>query len=219
MFKRKYIFETNHTRVARYFSNSLVFIVLLFFVYSLFCFIFIYVSKSENQFSQTHLYNRAPDLISVFTGDAGRIPYALKKSKEYKQTKIFITGVYSRNTVETLLKPLHESSLIDKNFLEIDYQARNTVENVLSTLRYMRTNQGIKKVLVISHDYHIMRIKLLFNNLKNRNSQYEIFFHGIKTDYSNFRNIKILYKEVFKLIRTYGFILFWDPDLPATFDK
>ena len=72
-----------------------------------------------------------------------------------------------------------------------------------------------KKYGCIEIDYHIMRIKLLFDNLKSKNTSYKFFYHGIPTDYSKFRNIKILYKEVFKLIRTYGFILFWDPEYPT----
>jgi len=215
MFKRKYIFETDRTRLVRYLKNSSILFIILFVFYSLFSFVFLYVSNKENQISEAQFYNRSPDLISVFTGHFGRIPYALKKAKEYKQSKIFITGVYARNTVDTLLKPHADNFGIDKNFLEIDYQARNTVENVLSTIRYVRKNIGINKVLIISHDYHIMRIKLLFDNLKNKNTSYKFFYHGIPTDYSKFRNIKILYKEVFKLIRTYGFILFWDPEYPT----
>ena len=40
--------------------------------------------------------------------------------------------------------------------------------------------------------------------------EFDIHYSGIKTSYDNWRNLKILYKEVFKLLRTYGFLVFWD---------
>jgi uncharacterized SAM-binding protein YcdF (DUF218 family) len=157
-------------------------------------------------------FNRPPDLIVVFTGDQGRIPYALRKAKELKQSQIFITGVHSKNSVQTLLNPLTLSEDFDANFLEIDYLARNTVENVISTLRYLRENRSLKTVLIISHDYHIMRIKLITNKIKASSDQIEFFYEGVPTSYANKRNLKILYKEVYKLFRTYLFLLLWDVD-------
>ncbi|MBL6988527.1 MAG: YdcF family protein [Bacteriovoracaceae bacterium] len=174
-------------------------------------------SVRENEEASDFFYRRPPDAIVVFTGDGGRIPYAIKKALEYKQENlnIFITGVYSKNTVETLLRPFKINKDIDLGHLEIDYTARNTVENVISTLRYLRGKKGLDKVLIISHDYHIMRIKLIMNKLKTAEDNYQFYYSGIKTDYKNLRNLKLLYKEVFKLIRTYGFLLFWTPETPS----
>ncbi|MBT3584543.1 MAG: DUF218 domain-containing protein [Halobacteriovoraceae bacterium] len=181
-----------------------------FVAYSGFCLSFILVSDKEERTSTQALFKKPPELIVVFTGDSGRIPYALKKAEHYNQSNIFITGVYSKNSVETLLAPFKASNKLNYDLLKIDYLARNTVENVIATLRHLRDNQNLKKVLIVSHDYHIMRIKLLMTQLKSESDDFEFYYSGVKTDYKKMRNIKVLYKEVFKLIRAYIFISFWD---------
>jgi uncharacterized SAM-binding protein YcdF (DUF218 family) len=212
MIGKSYIFETTSTRLKRYFLNIALIALLSFILYSIFCVIFILVSEQENINSREALFNRPPDVIVVFTGDQGRIPYALKKARELKQSQIFITGVHSKNSVQTILDPMNLSEDFDANFLEIDYLARNTVENVISTLRYLRENKSLKNVLIISHDYHIMRIKIITNKIKTQSDQVEFYYEGVPTSYANTRNLKILYKEVYKLFRTYLFLMLWEVD-------
>lgn len=212
MIGKSYIFETTSTRLKRYTVNMLLIALLSFILYSILCVLFILLSEQENKNAREAFFNRPPDLIVVFTGDQGRIPYALKKARELKQSQIFITGVHSKNSVQTLLNPMNLSDDFDANFLEIDYLARNTVENVISTLRHLRENRSLKTVLIISHDYHIMRIKSITNKIKTESDQIEIYYEGVPTNYANSRNIKILYKEVFKLFRAYLFLMFWDAD-------
>lgn len=215
MFSRKYVFEVKKTRYLRYFKNVLTYSCLFLIIYSLFCGIFIIVSDNENTMADQTFFKKSPDLIAVFTGDLGRIPFALKKAYEYKESKLFITGVYSKNSIKTILENYHSEYKIDAAKLEIDYLARNTVENVISTLRYLRTENSAKRILIISHDYHIMRIKLIMENLKGSHEPYDFYYLGLKTDYSNWRNLKILYTEVYKLIRTFGFLLFWNSGLDS----
>ena len=131
-------------------------------------------------------------------------------ARKYNQSHIFITGVFSKNSVDTLLAPMGLEDGIDRNFLEIDYLARNTFENALATYRYVQNHQGIQKILIISHDYHIMRIKKLMEGIQGSDGLYEFYYMGVETDYSSTRNIKLLYKEVFKLVRTYLFLLMWN---------
>jgi len=213
MFKKKYIFETENTKYSRYVKNSCFVFFLMIVAYIVTGFYFIVVSKNESTMADANFYKRPPDLIVVFTGHVGRIPYALKIANDFRQSNIFITGVYSRNTVKTFLTEKEFSKQIDTNLLEIDYLARNTVENVISTLRYLRKNNGMKRILVISHDYHIARIRLIINRLVLPTDNYKFFFIGITTDYSTVRNIKILYTEVFKLFRAFAFLLFWDDEI------
>ena len=105
-----------------------------------------------------------PDLIVVFTGGAGRIEYAIKKAQEFKQPNVFITGVHEKNSVKTIISPMKIADK-DTEHIDIDYTARNTVENVVSTLDYLRNNRGLNKILIISSDYHIMRIKQIIYTL------------------------------------------------------
>ncbi len=210
MFSRKYVFESKKTRSLRYLKNVLSIFSIVFLFYSLFCFIFIIVSDKENVLAKDSFFHSSPDLIVVFTGDLGRIPFALKKAQLHKDTQLFITGVYSKNSINSIIANYDKDFPIDKDKMKVDYLARNTVENVISTLRFLRSQDEFKRILIISHDYHIMRIKLIMENLKSETEPYQFFYSGVKTDYTHFRNLKILYKEVYKLIRTYGFLLLWN---------
>lgn len=213
MFSSKYVFETQQTRYFRYFKNLFFIFSLSWILYTFSCLLFIVVSERESKASSATFFKKPPDVIVIFTGDRGRIEQGFKLAKKYNQNKIFITGVYSKNSITTLINQNKLDSNLNLNLIEIDYLARNTVENSLSTLRYLRKQESLRKVLFVSHDYHIMRIKLIMSQILNEDDKFEFNFHGIETDYYKWRNIKILYKEVFKLIRTYGFLLLWDRDI------
>jgi uncharacterized SAM-binding protein YcdF (DUF218 family) len=212
MFSRKYIFETKRTKFFRYFQNSVFVSIVSIILYAIVSLLFILTSRNYNETTRQAFYNLSPDLIVVFTGDSGRIPLAIQTAKKYKLSNVFITGVYSKNSVDSLLRPFKLDGSFDPNMLTIDYLARNTVENVISTLRHLRENKGNKRIIVISHDYHVMRIKLIFNKLLEKSDNFEINYYSVKTDFSNIRNIKIMAKEVYKWIRTYGFLLLWSPE-------
>ncbi len=212
MFKKKYIFETQRTRFFRYFQNGLFVLCVSTILYAIISLLFILTARNVNEETRKNFYNLSPDLIVVFTGDSGRIPLAIKVAKKYKQSNVFITGVYSKNSVDSLLRPFELDGSFDPNMLTIDYLARNTVENVISTLRHLRENKGNKKIIVISHDYHIMRIKLIFNKLLEKSDEFDINYYSVSTDFSSVRNIKIIAKEVYKWIRTYGFLMLWSPE-------
>ena len=197
----------------RFFLYGAAILFGLFMVYTLLCLIFINISHEESMASEFKLFDRRPDLIVVFTGDKGRIPKALEMAKRYNQPRIFITGVSSKNSIKTLLDPIDKGEGLDRNFLYIDYFARNTFENALATYRYIQNHQVIQKVLIISHDYHIMRIKKIMEAIQNPQENYEFHYIGVKKNYQSFRNIKILYKEVIKLMRTYIFLLLWEREI------
>lgn len=211
MFTSKYVFETQQTRTKRRILLFLQTVLFIFIFYSLFCFIFVLESKHKNKTTEESLFNRRPDLIVVFTGDAGRIPFALDLAEKYQQPNVFISGVHEKNTVESLIPKFKGySKKVDFNFLKIDYLPKNTVENVIFTMRFLRENPGFKRVLIVSNDYHITRINIINNRFQTEEDEFEFYYHGIETDYTNWRNIKILYMEVYKLIRTYLFLLLWN---------
>jgi uncharacterized SAM-binding protein YcdF (DUF218 family) len=216
MLKRKYIFETKSTRATRVFQSVIIYFFVLFIVYSVSSISIILYSQSLNSNAVEAYYQNPPDLIVVFTGDKGRIPLALTKSTEYKQPNLFITGVYTSNTVDSILKLRKEySKQINSNLIEIDYDARNTVENTISTLRYLRKKKNMKNVLIISHDYHILRIKMLLSQIMRTEEDYVFQFMGVNSYYKEIRTLKIVYKEVYKIIRTSIFLLLWDQETPV----
>src|SRR5690606_4554420 len=150
----------------------------------------------------------------VYTGDQGRIPYAIQKARAFRQSQIFISGVFKSNSVDSLVSPLTEEvNDIDINMLEIDYQARNTVENVMATYQHLRHNYALKKILIISHDYHIARIMKIVESLRRDEDKTEFYYSGVESDFSKLRNLKILGTEAFKFVRTWMFLMLWDTDM------
>ncbi len=211
--KSKYVFETKSTRIYRHLQSLLIVLLSIFMAYSFACSILLLDARNETKNSKTSFIQTPPDLIVVFTGGPGRIEYAVKKAQEFKQPNVFITGVHEKNSVKTLINPIDPNAK-ETEHIEIDYTARNTVENVISTFKYLRNNRGLNKILIISSDYHIMRIKQIINTLIKKDDQFNFYFSAVPSNYLHFKNIKILYIETFKLIRTKVFLLFWDQKSP-----
>jgi uncharacterized SAM-binding protein YcdF (DUF218 family) len=192
----------------RHLLSVVVVLVSIFSVYTFASLILLLDARNETKNSKTVFVQSPPDLIVVFTGGPGRIEYAVKKAQEFKQPNVFITGVHEKNSVNTLINPIDKTS--NKDHFEIDYTARNTVENVVSTLKYIRSNRGVNKVLIISSDYHIMRIKQIIASIKQADDKFEFFYSAVPSNYLHWHNIKILYIETFKLLRTKVFLMFWN---------
>ena len=211
MFGKKYIFETARTRYRRHLRNLLLGLLSLGLCYFLFSFYLLYAGHREKQLAREAFYQKSPDLIVVFTGDTGRIPLAIELSKKFETSKIFITGVDARNTVDRLLRVMGKDGdpNVDSQQIEIDYLARNTVENVISTLRFMRNHPEFKKILLVSSDYHIYRIKRIINTLMDRPDQFEFYFQATQTDLRQWRSYRLLLKETYKMIKAQAFLMLW----------
>jgi uncharacterized SAM-binding protein YcdF (DUF218 family) len=209
--KSKYVFESKTTKMYRHLQGMLILLVSIFLMYSFVCSILLLDARNETKNSKTTFVQTPPDLIVVFTGGPGRIEYAIKKAQEFKQPNVFITGVHEKNSVKNLINTIDPQ---ETDHIELDYTARNTVENVVNTLKYLRNNRGLNKILIISSDYHIMRIKQIINTLIKEDDKFSFYFSAVTSNYLSFRNIKILYIETFKLVRTKVFLMFWDQKSP-----
>ena len=175
--------------------------------------LFFNVSNRENNKSQDLLIKSSPDIIIVFTGDSGRIPYATEILKKKPNSKILITGISPSFTIEKFTKHLkekHPDISIDPANITFDTMAANTVENAIFTMRHLLLNPNLQNILIISHDYHILRIKLIVETINNLDDPRNFYYLGIKTDYTELRNLKILFNETLKLIKTSGFLLLWE---------
>lgn len=210
--KSKYVFESKSTRMIRYLQSILVVLVSIFFTYSFVCMILLLDARNETKNSKSVFVNTPPDLIVVFTGGPGRIEYAIKKAQEFKQPNIFISGVNEKNSVSSIINPIDKNS--NKDHVEIDYTAKNTVENVISTFKYIRAGRALNRILIISSDYHIMRIKQIVSTLKKDEDKFELFYSAVPSNYLTFHNVKLLYIEAFKLLRTKVFLMFWNQESP-----
>ncbi len=214
MFGKKYIFETSRTKYRRYFRNTLLF----FSSFSIFFFLFgpyiLYQASKEKELANLQFFQKSPDAIVVFTGDKGRIPKAVELSKKHESAKVFISGVYAKNTVEKLIKmSTEEEDQVDSLGFIIDYQARNTLENVISLFSFLKKEPELKKVLIISSDYHIYRIKKIISAMQREDFDHEFFYFGTDSNHFSLRGIKILYKEVYKIIQAQAFLMLWDSEV------
>jgi uncharacterized SAM-binding protein YcdF (DUF218 family) len=173
-------------------------------------------ATNQKELASQKLHQKAPDVIAVFTGDSGRIDYTLKKADKYPSAKIFISGVHARNNLKILLEKQGRNISVEdyleqeSHHIELDYLARNTVENGIATLNYLIQNPEYKNILIISSDYHILRIGLIMKTLVNSEEELQFYYESIESDYSKWRNLKKLFKEVYKILKTSTFLLFWD---------
>jgi uncharacterized SAM-binding protein YcdF (DUF218 family) len=216
MFSSKYVFESKHTRTRRLFRNLFLTCLVLSITFSLLCVYLPIYAQNQEELTKLAFFKKSPDVIAVYTGDSGRLDYTFKKIESSPSVKVFISGVYSKNNLKTLLDKqgrgisVEEFMEQESHHVDIEYQARNTFENGIATFNYLRRLDGLKNILVISSDYHILRISLILNRLKSEDDNYNFFYESIPSDYSQTRNLKKLFKEVYKLIRTSAFLLFWN---------
>lgn len=205
MFNRKYVFETKSTRMHRLLLggasvSAIAFALIVTFI----VYIPIYAKMQRGRASGA-FYQKSPDAIAVFTGDKGRIAYALEILKKNPSTKLFISGVYASNSVQSLIdrqaKPLQDQDVASMQ-VDLDYESKNTFQNVQETVAFIKSNPKLKNVLIISSDYHIMRVRFILSHFFKTN-QPDFFFDSVVHDYRSWNNIRKLLKEAVKIGRTF----------------
>lgn len=211
----KPLFSLRNKNKKNWFAPVVSILLLLLTVYFVFLLFIIRKANTLTEISSNNFFQKHPDVIIVFTGDSGRLDYAFKRLDKIPTTKMFISGVYIKNSLKTLILS-RKQSIPPEEFLtqsgyqiELDYFARNTVENVIAAVRYLRKDDQIKDVLVVSSDYHLLRIKMLFDTISD-SKNYHLNFEGVKTNYGENKNIIKLVKESFKVLRTIPFMMIWD---------
>ena len=208
MLGKKYTFETKTTRLRRLLiSGVFLFALSLSVIVSFIVYIPIYAKMQKGRASGA-FYQKSPDAIAVFTGDSGRISYALELLKKNPSSKLFISGVHAANSFKTLIEkqagPITGGEVVNNVGMQVDldYKSKNTFENVRETVRFLKNNSGFNKVLIISSDYHIMRIKLIISHEMNGNRP-EFYFDSVTNSYTSWNDIKKLLKESVKISRTF----------------
>lgn len=208
MLGRKYIFETKSTRLRRLsISGALAFAIVVALLVTFLIYIPIYAKMQKGRATGA-FFQKSPDAIAVFTGDKGRIAYAMELLKNNPTSKLFISGVYASNSLQTLLNKqvspeTNTSELTSPDMqVDLDYESKNTFENVRETVEYLKVNPEIKNILIISSDYHIMRIKLIFSHFL-KDSKQDFFYDSVPTNFTSWKNTKKLLMEALKLTRTF----------------
>lgn len=208
MLGKKYTFESKTTRLHRLLiSGALVFVLSFGVIASFLVYIPIYAKMQKGRAAGA-FYQKSPDAIAVFTGDKGRISYALDLLKKNPSAKLFISGVYAANSFKTLIEkqagPITGGEVVNNVGMQVDldYESKNTFENVRETVQFLKNNPQFSKVLIISSDYHIMRIKLIISH-EMTGEKPEFFFDSVTNSYADWSEIKKLLKEAVKISRTF----------------
>lgn len=204
MFDKEYVFETKSTKLRRSLVSGLLsFIFVLAILSSFVTYIPLY-GRNQKDLTDKALYQISPDAIAVYTGDKGRIAYALDLLKKNPSAKLFISGVYATNSFQTLL---NKNEVISAEELEgvqvdLDYDSRDTFENVRETVEFLGQNTELTKILIISSDYHILRIKMIVSHYL-KDSGKEFYYDSTVTKFHNWKNVKKLFWETLKIFRTF----------------
>lgn len=207
MLGKKYTFETKSTRLRRLLiSGAFLFLLSIGVLTSFIIYIPIYAKMQKGRAAGA-FYQKSPDAIAVFTGDKGRISYALDFLKKNPSSKLFISGVYAANSFQTLIEKQASPTLGEAvqhagMQVDLDYESTNTFENVRETVEFLKSNPEFNKVLIISSDYHIMRIKLIISHYMT-GAKPEFYFDSVASSYDSWSEIKKLLKEAVKIARTF----------------
>ncbi|HXH75026.1 MAG TPA: YdcF family protein [Bacteriovoracaceae bacterium] len=205
MFNRKYVFETKSTRLHRLLLGGASVSAIAFALTVTFIVYIPIYAKMQKGRAAGAFYQKSPDAIAVFTGDKGRISYALEILKKNPSTKLFISGVYAANSVQTLIEkqpnPIEDQDVASVQ-VDLDYESKNTFQNVHETVQFLKQNPKINNVLIISSDYHIMRVRFILSHFFKTPTP-EFYFDSVVHDYSSWDNIRKLLKEAVKIGRTF----------------
>jgi uncharacterized SAM-binding protein YcdF (DUF218 family) len=207
IFTRKYVFESKKTKYWRYVLNIASFIGIFCFCYITFLFYLPFFAKLEKKTTEGALFLKTPDAIVVFTGDKGRIKYTIDLHKKWPEALLLISGVHGSNSLKTLIP--EESHLLNSSAqVEIDYEAKNTLDNVRETLNYLKNSEKkLERVLIISSDYHIFRIKMILDR-SDKDKNISFYYDSVFTDWKNFSQWRKIFKESFKIFRTWFILKF-----------
>lgn len=208
MFGRKYVFESKSTRLKRILIGvGSVSVISLALIISFIVYIPIYAKMQKGRAAGA-FFQKSPDAIAVFTGDRGRISYALDIMTKNPSAKLFISGVHAANSFQTLLNtqanPATAGEVVSAAQgmqVELDYASKNTFQNVIETVRFLSKNPQLDKVLIISSDYHIMRIKLIISHFI-KGKKPALYFDSVPGTYNEWSDLRKLLKEAVKIVRS-----------------
>jgi uncharacterized SAM-binding protein YcdF (DUF218 family) len=99
---------------------------------------------------------RTADGITVLTGGGSRIDEAMKLLANHKASRVLITGVYKRTTKATLKKLASQGDQLFTCCVDLDYEARNTIDNATETSEWVAKHR-YNSIIVVTSNYHMPR--------------------------------------------------------------
>ena len=133
---------------VRLIFDGLLFLMVLFFIGFA-----VFASGIDREPRETL---RSADGITVLTGGADRIDQAMKLLAQGKAKRVLITGVYRATTKEELKQLASQGDQYFACCVDIDKEARNTIDNATETAEWVAQRQ-FHSVIVVTSNYHIPR--------------------------------------------------------------
>jgi uncharacterized SAM-binding protein YcdF (DUF218 family) len=96
------------------------------------------------------------DGIAVLTGGSQRIDQAMKLLAEGKAKRVLITGVNRTTTLEELQQLATQGGQYFTCCVDIDKEARNTIDNATETSEWVALNR-YSSIYVVTSNYHMPR--------------------------------------------------------------
>lgn len=94
--------------------------------------------------------------ITVLTGGKARIAEAMRLLSQGKARRVLITGVHRTTTKETLKEFAQEGNQLFTCCVDIDHEARNTIDNAAETREWV-AQKGYRSLIVVTSNYHMPR--------------------------------------------------------------
>ena len=105
---------------------------------------------------RSQLEPRTADGIAVLTGRAARIDEAMKLLTQQKAKRLLITGVNRTTSTEELKQLASQGDQLFSCCVDIDKEARNTIDNATETSQWVARNH-YTSVIVVTSNYHMPR--------------------------------------------------------------
>ena len=105
---------------------------------------------------RSQLEPRTADGIAVLTGGAARIDKAMKLLTQQKAKRLLITGVNRTTSTEALKQLASQGDQLFSCCVDIDKEARNTIDNATETSQWVARNH-YTSVIVVTSNYHMPR--------------------------------------------------------------
>jgi len=105
---------------------------------------------------RSQLEPRTADGIAVLTGGVARIDEAMKLLTQQKAKRLLITGVNRSTSTEELKQLASQGDQLFSCCVDIDKEARNTIDNATETSQWVARNH-YTSVIVVTSNYHMPR--------------------------------------------------------------
>ena len=105
---------------------------------------------------RSQLEPRTADGIAVLTGGAARIDEAMKLLTQQKAKRLLITGVNRTTSTEELKQLASQGDQLFSCCVDIDKEARNTIDNATETSQWVAKNH-YHSIIVVTSNYHMPR--------------------------------------------------------------